>query len=133
MIEHEFDEKHGVLVVSFVDVISKEDLLAAYGLFDDERFTADYQVLFDARGATIGFSFDAIEAVENTHGYKNLRGVGTRTALVVDSHLQRAVAELARTVRSMWGTNWRFFADRDEAEVWLLASELGNVDLRQTL
>lgn len=122
-----------VLEVKFDETIGLVDLLEAFALYEDERFTDAHDVLFDGLGSTFEFGHDAFGQVQATFGQRNLRGVGTRTAIVLDSMLQKIIVGDARDVRANWGTNWRFFTTRDDAWAWLSGQDSSPPDFAQTI
>ena len=133
MITHEFDTKNKILFIRFQDIIREEDLLSAFALYEDERFSPEYHVMYDSRGSELQFSEDAFQTVETLFGRNNRRGAGTRTAFVLDTHLKNAITRVARGVREDWGTYWKFFADPHTALTWLMAEDVGDFDFGPTL
>ena len=128
-----FHEEPKILEVHFDERVELKDLLDAFALYEDSRFTPAHDVLFDGTGSTLHFGHDAFEHVQSTFGDRNKRGVGTRTAIVLDSMLQRMIVGDARTVRADWGTNWRFFTTRQEAWRWLIEEDDVPPDFPQTV
>lgn len=132
MLTYRFESEQQTLYLRFLGSIVEQDLMRAFALYEDGRFSAESHVIFDTTGADIDFPVGTLSKVVGRYHNRQLRCQGARTAFVLDSGFKRAVAGMARAEKQEWKTHWRFFAQLEDAREWLGAQDVGSVDFGPT-
>ena len=117
---HTINQEHGVVLSTWVGVISDSDLLQSYKqLYEDERWKPGFHEIVDAREAQVSdvTSTGLRRLSSMVEGY--VAGVGFRTAIVASKDLHFGLARLYEAVSDASPETVMVFREMDEAIEWI--------------